>query len=171
MNKAYFEELAAYNNWADNKAISWLSGITDEQWDKVNASSFNSVKQTAIHIASAEKIWIDFWTGVNTPVYLSSVFTGSKAELMDIWQKASRGIVDFVNGHPEADLEKTINFIYPNGRIGEIRYFQSFAHCINHSTYHRGQLVTLLRQVGFSDFSSVDLATYYVSQNATANLF
>ncbi|WP_223233283.1 DinB family protein [Chitinophaga sp. CF418] len=32
---------------------------------------------------------------------------------------------------------------------------------MNHSTYHRGQLVNMLRQVGFTQLSSTDLATYY----------
>lgn len=87
MNKKYFTALAVYNNWTDNVAIDWLNQINDEQWNQVIIGSFNSIKKTAIHIASAEKIWIDFW--------------------------------------------------------------QTFSHIINHSTYHRGQLVTLLRQAGF----------------------
>lgn len=59
MLKQYFTDLAAYNSWADQKVMDWLSQITVEQWEQVNVSSFCSIKQTAVHIASAEKIWVD----------------------------------------------------------------------------------------------------------------
>ncbi|QDW27893.1 DinB family protein [Pedobacter sp. KBS0701] len=162
MLKQYFTDLAAYNSWADEKAMDWLSQITDEQWEQVNVSSFSSIRQTAVHIASAEKIWIDFWTGAPDPVYLSANFNGTKTELMDIWKAASIGLEHYINSHLEEDFMRSVSFIYPNGNIGQMPYYQTFAHIVNHSTYHRGQLVTLLRQAGYSRFSSIDLATYYI---------
>ncbi len=161
MTKNYFADLAAYTRWADQKAMSWLAAIDDNQWELNNPSSFSSVRQTAIHIVSAQKIWIDFWTGVTSPVYLSSIFSGGKNELIAIWQKAGDGLLNFISNYPEHELDLPVTFTYPNGRIGHMPYCQSFAHVVNHSTYHRGQLVTLLRQAGFADFSSTDLATYY----------
>ena len=52
-------------------------------------------------------------------------------------------------------------FRYPRGGEGRMEFWQTFSHIINHSTYHRGQLVTILRQAGFTKLSSIDLATYY----------
>jgi len=170
MLKQYFTDLTAYNSWADQKAIDWLCQITDEQWEQVNISSFSSIRQTAVHIASAEKIWIDFWTGSADPVYLSANFTGTKSELLAIWKAASNGLETFIIAHPAENLNQPVSFIYPNGNIGQMPYYQTFAHIINHSTYHRGQLVTLLRQAGYDQFSSVDLATYYITK-ANAPLF
>ena len=164
MVKQYFTDLAAYNSWADQKAVDWLSQITDEQWEQVNVSSFSSIRQTAVHIASAEKIWIDFWTGAADPVYLSASFKGTKNELLEIWKAAASGIEIFIKNHPEEDLMRPVSFIYPNGNTGQMPYYQTFAHIVNHSTYHRGQLVTLLRQAGYDQFSSLDLATYYIRQ-------
>lgn len=162
MLKQYFTDLAAYNSWADQKAMDWLSQITEAQWEQLNRSSFSSIRQTAVHIASAEKIWIDFWTGAPDPVYLSVHFTGTKKELIDIWKAASIGLERYIKSHREEDLMQLVSFIYPNGNIGQIPYYQTFAHIVNHSSYHRGQLVTLLRQAGYSQFSSIDLATFFI---------
>jgi uncharacterized damage-inducible protein DinB len=52
--------------------------------------------------------------------------------------------------------------MYPMGGEGQMEFQQTFSHVVNHSTYHRGQLVTLLRQTGFTQLSSTDLATYYM---------
>ncbi len=163
MTNRYFADLAAYTRWADNKAMSWLAAIDDEQWELSNPSSFGSVRQTAIHVASAEKIWVDFWKGATTPVFLSAVFSGSKDDLIAIWQKASDDLVHFISNYPDQELDMPVNFVYPNGTVGQIPFYQSFAHIANHSTYHRGQLVTLLRQAGYSDFTSTDLATYFLT--------
>ena len=161
MNKAYFTTLADYNIWADSIAIEWLNQINDEQWEQVITSSFSSIRQTAIHIASAEKIWIDFWENAPNPVYLSTEFKGTKSDLIKIWKESSVGLKNFIEQYPEENYQEPIRVIKPNGEEGSMEFWQTFPHMINHSTYHRGQLVTLLRQAGFTNFSSTDLFTYY----------
>jgi uncharacterized damage-inducible protein DinB len=161
MSKKYFIELADYNIWADNITIGWLNQISDAQWNQVIISSFSSIKQTAIHIASAEKVWIDFWENVPDPVYLSAGFKGTKNDLIEIWRKASAGLKNFIEKHPEESYPEQVAFKKPNGEEGRMAFSQTFPHIINHSTFHRGQLVTLLRQAGFTKFSSTDLFTYY----------
>lgn len=163
MNKKYFTTLASYNIWANHKTISWLQQIDNMQWEQFNISSFSSIKQTAIHIASAEKVWIDFWEQSSSPVYLSETFTGTKEDLIAIWSDASTGIKNFITRLPEENYLQPVTFRYPRGGEAQMPFAETFAHIMNHSTYHRGQLVTLLRQAGFSNFSSIDLATYYLS--------
>jgi uncharacterized damage-inducible protein DinB len=163
MNKKYFTGLAAYNCWADQIVMGWLDQIDQQQWNQIITSSFSSIRQTAIHIASAEKIWIDFWTMAPDPVYLSAHFDGTKQDLMDIWKETSQGLQNFINNYPEENYLQPVTFRYPRGGTGQLEFWQTFSHIINHSTYHRGQLVTLLRQVGFINLRSIDLATYYIT--------
>jgi uncharacterized damage-inducible protein DinB len=161
MNKKYFTELAGYNNWADTIAMGWLDQIGDDQWDQLITSSFSSIRQTAVHIASAEKIWIDFWKNVPDPIYLSAEFKGTKDQLIQHWKNASAGIKTFIDEFPEESYLQQVTFRKPNGEKGQMEFSCTFPHMVNHSTYHRGQLVTLLRQVGFTRLSSTDLFTYY----------
>jgi uncharacterized damage-inducible protein DinB len=162
MEKKYFDTLANFNHWADTLVLGWLQQISDEQWHQVNASSFSSVAQTALHIASAEKVWIDFWQKAPEPVYLSAQFNGTRQELIAIYTTASAGLKAFVTQSPAAHLHTPITFRYPRGGEASMEFWQTVSHVVNHTTYHRGQLVTLLRQVGFTAFTSTDLATYYL---------
>ncbi|RZJ49181.1 MAG: DUF1572 domain-containing protein [Flavobacterium sp.] len=164
MTKKYFTELANYNNWSDKIIIEWLKQINEEQWEQPITSSFSSVKQTAVHIVSAKKVWIDFWTKVPDPVYLSTEFNGTKNELIAIWQKASDDLQYFIEKYPEENYQQLIHVLYPNGKEAKMIFWQTFPHFINHATYHRGQLVTLLRQAGFTKFSNTDLFTYFMLQ-------
>lgn len=125
-------------------------------------SSFSSIRQTAVHIVSAEKYWVDHWTHIPEPVFLSAEFDGTKNELLEIWNKSSVDIKALVDNYPESNYVETVSFKYPgNSRTGQMAFWQTVAHAINHSKYHRGQLVTLLRQTGFINLSSNDMATYF----------
>lgn len=161
-NRNYLMQIANYNYWANSKAIAWLHLVNNEQWEQAFTSSFGSLRQTALHIASAEKYWVDHWTHIPKPAFLSMEFKGTKNELIAIWDRSSANIRAFVNSCPEAGYLHPVSFSYPgNGRTGEMPLWQTVAHVINHSTYHRGQLVTLLRQAGFTNLSSLDMATYF----------
>lgn len=164
MTRNYLADLAEYLNWSDSQAIDWLEQVTEEQWIQPAVSSFGSIWQTALHMVSAKKIWIDFWTKVNQPVFLSTVFNGAKSDLLELWKLASADLQDIIDNYPEEDYSKPVYFVYPNGRQGQLLFWQSVQHMVNHATYHRGQLVTQLRQAGFTDFSNTDLATFYIKQ-------
>jgi uncharacterized damage-inducible protein DinB len=161
--KTYFMELAKFNNWADHRAIYWLTQITDEQWNQVAISSFGSIRDTAVHMVSAKKIWLDFWTDAPNPVYLSANFTGTREELIVIWQKTSIELKFFIENYPKENYLNEIRVRKPNGEMITMEFRKTFPHMINHATYHRGQLVTLLRQSGFFNLSNTDLFTYYLT--------
>ncbi|HEY6504928.1 MAG TPA: DinB family protein [Chitinophagaceae bacterium] len=161
MTKNYFIQLADYNIWANNIIHSWLGKITDEQWEQPIVSSFKNIAETTVHTAGAEKIWLERLNNVEMPVFLTSVFKGTKQEAIEIWKKTSLGLKSFIENFDETKMQDNVSFRRPNGNIYELEHYQIFAHVLNHSTYHRGQIVTMLRQVGFTDLSSMDLSTFF----------
>lgn len=171
MNRDYLQEIANYNCWADSKIIEWLHLVNDQQWDQVITSSFSSVSKTAIHIISGEKYWVDHWRHAPDPTFLSMEFKGTKNELIEIWISILANFTTCIESYPVENYLQAVSFKYPkDGRIGQMPFWQTVVHAINHSTYHRGQLVTLLRQTGFSNFSSLDMATYFQLKCLNATL-
>ena len=162
MTKKYFLELANYNIWANNIIYSWFDKINEGQWNLPLVSSFESIAATALHIAGAESIWVDRLNKVASPVWLPAVFAGNKTETMNLWNKASGNLKFFVEQFDESKMESNLNFKRINGEAYKMPHYQVFAHVFNHSSYHRGQLVTLLRQVGFTDVGSTDLFGFFI---------
>jgi uncharacterized damage-inducible protein DinB len=160
--KKYFIELAGYNIWANDIVHSWLNRIDEQQWEQPLVSSFESIAATALHIAGAETIWLERLKDVKQPTWLPGVFKGNKKELLDLWKSASKNLEIFIDGFDEKKLEDIFTYRRINGQVFQIQYKKVFAHILNHSSYHRGQLVTLLRQVGFTDLGSTDLTTFYL---------
>lgn len=163
MTKKYFTALVNYNNWTDAMIMEWLNQIGEEQWTRTISSSFSGVRETAVHMVSAKKIWIDFWNKETDPVYLSKTFQGTREDLIKVWERSSVDLQMVIENYPEEEYMDPITFIYPNGKQGQMIFWETFLHFINHATYHRGQLVTLLRQTGFTNFSNTDLATYFIN--------
>jgi uncharacterized damage-inducible protein DinB len=160
MNKNYFLELAQYNIWANQKMIDWLSQINEVQWSQKLIGSFESIEATAVHTAGAEKIWFERLINQANP-FLTQTFKGNKNDLIEIWKNASENLKNYISEASEGDLME--NFAYKNLKgqdFARVKY-QAIAHVFNHSTYHRGQLVNYLRQVGFTDISSTDLIYFY----------
>lgn len=161
MTKSYFIQLADYNIWANNIVHSWLNKITDEQWEQPIVSSFNSLAATALHIAGAERVWVERLNLLPAPVWLPAVFKGSKDETLKVWSSASTDLKSVIENFDESKLQSDLNFKRLNGEPYTILHCHAFAHIFNHSGYHRGQIVTMLRQAGFESVGSTDMLAFF----------
>jgi uncharacterized damage-inducible protein DinB len=161
MNKAYFLDLANYNIWANSKMICWLSEINEVQFKQSIESSFGSIAGNALHIASAEKVWLNRLEENPAPIWLASEFNGDRETLFAIWKTASRDLKLFIENFDENNLQKKLKFKRLNGDENELLYYQIFSHVLTHSIFHRGQFVTLLRQVGYTKISGTDMLDFY----------
>ena len=161
MTKKYFRELAEYNLWANNIVCSWLEQINEEQWQQEVVSSFKNIQQTVLHTISAEKVWLERFKKNPNPVWLQKEFKGTKEEHIALWKKNSEELKSFMDNFDETCLQTNLDFKRLNGEAYSMPYYQLFAHVVNHGTYHRGQLITMLRQVGFTNVGSTDLSGFY----------
>jgi len=161
MTKQYFIELADYNIWANNIQCSWLEQLSATQWEQEIVSSFNSIQKTVLHVIAAENIWLQRLEKKADTVWLQGSYTGSKAEHITLWKSLSQGLKDYVMHMDESILNQNLDFKRINGEAYSMPYYQVLAHIFNHSTYHRGQLVTMLRQAGFTAVGSTDMLGYF----------
>ena len=169
MYKNYFIELSEYNIWANDHVCDWLDKISEDQWNQPVVSSFNSIYKTILHMAGAEKIWVQRLQGYSRVEILAETFKGSKSELIKAWKEISRSFKKVIEDMPEDLLQQKLLFKNTKGIEYDQPYYQLLAHGFNHSTYHRGQVVTMLRQVGFTDVNSTDIITFFRIQNKLPN--
>ncbi len=163
MTKAYYKELFEYHVWANETMCSWLNKIDDAQWKQNIVSSFNSIESTVLHVASAEKLWLERFENKPSNDLLINSFKGSKAELASVWLEISNSLKILIENFDEERLKENLTYKNIKGIEFTIPYYWLFTHVVNHSTYHRGQLVTMLRQVGFTDVHSIDMSTFFTT--------
>lgn len=161
MTKQYFKELAEFYLWATNIVCGWLEQIDDAQWNQEIISSFSSIQKTVLHIISAENTWLQRFNKAEKSVVLQNEFKGTKQEHINLWKKTSAEMKSFIESLNEDELNTNLDYKRANGEAYSMPFYQLIAHVVNHATYHRGQLVTMLRQTGCKNVSSTDLLEFY----------
>jgi uncharacterized damage-inducible protein DinB len=155
-----------YNAWANRRSLDAAAGLNKEQFTKPLGSSFGSVRDTLAHICGAEWIWLERFQG-RSPASLPDVLECADVDSLRVkWAEQEGRLLAFVGRLTQHDLNRVIE--YKTLKFGVYRnaLWQSMQHVVNHGTYHRGQVTTLLRQLGAQPILT-DLMHYY-RERATA---
>ncbi len=142
------------------------AALTPEQFTKPLGSSFSSVRDTLAHLYGAEWIWLERFQGRSPASLPDARQFASLASLRERWLEHETRLLGFARGLTQADLDRMME--YKTLKFGVYRnsLCQSMQHLVNHGTYHRGQVTTLLRQLGARPILT-DLMHFY-RERATA---
>jgi uncharacterized damage-inducible protein DinB len=145
------QNLAHYNRWANNRLLEASSALTAEERKQDLHASFNSLEGTLIHILWGERGWLSFWqTGNFVPRPGHGEYPDFVC-LQSAWARHDEAYVTYLCSltQPELDAPRTLDAT--TYTLGEL-----IQHALHHSTYHRGQVALLLRQLGhappFTDY-------------------
>lgn len=139
--------LHAYNAWADNRIFEALTHLPQEQYTQDMKGSHGSIHSTLVHMVGAEKVWLERFQGA-AQQFLSEDPPKSLAELRTIWERVGYDTAKWLGTLNDKKLQETFTMTTLKGDVFTHVYWQAFHHVVNHSTYHRGQIVTMLRQLG-----------------------
>jgi len=147
MNANDVRRLYAYTDWANDRILDAIAALSEEQFTRHLVSSYSSIRQTLAHIAFAEWLWLQRFKGerAGTPEWAAGE---SFAFLRDQIRATAAERRDYLTALGDDAVDSIIHYISTEGDPFSIPRADVFIHCANHSTYHRGQLVTLLRQAG-----------------------
>ncbi len=159
--KKFIREYAQYNIWANQLICRVIASLSKEQIMKEIPSSFSSIQKTLLHIWDAQLIWINRLEGVSVTAYPSATFAGTREEMLEGVISTSKKLQKIVSLLDKNDLKSVKKYATMTGGIVTSSQYQVLAHIFNHSTYHRGQLVTLLRTAGVTELPKTDLIFFY----------
>ncbi len=185
MDVADIQTLYAYNRWANQRLFSVLEKLSDPQLASEIQSSFPSIRETVFHILFAEWLWLKRWQGASpraagpdpnvtsatwkallpgggmpTPRELTTI-----AELKSFRDSIERERQEFLSRLTDASLHAPLAFKDMSGTPYSEPLVQLLQHVVNHGTYHRGQVTTMLRQLGAATVA-LDMLYFFREQNA-----
>ncbi|EQB63164.1 MAG: DinB family protein [candidate division Zixibacteria bacterium RBG-1] len=160
MDVARIQELYKYNAWANGQVFESVAKLTPEQFNKDLATSYRSVKGTLVHIVGAEWIWLRRWLGTSPKALWDPAEFSSVEQIKNRWEEVERERKEFLSDLTEDSLRKPLAYTNIKGQPFSYPLWQALQHLVNHSTYHRGQVTTLLRQLGAQP-KGTDLLAYY----------
>lgn len=148
MNKGDIELLYEYNRWANSKTLEVASQLSAEEFIKDLASSHASVRDTLTHILAAEWIWLCRWQGASPKAMLEPTDFPTFSLLKARWEELERDQAEFVSNLTDETLGRVVVYTNTKGEAFQCPLGLLMQHVVNHSSYHRGQAATLLRQLG-----------------------
>ena len=154
-----------YSYWANARLFAVMSQLTPEQFTQDVAGTYGSLRNTLVHMMSAEWGWIARCGGPARGPQLKGEDYPTLDAVIDQWAIVEGYAREFLGTLRDEDLERVI--VYDLGPVGKGAGTtgEFLQHAANHSVHHRGQIALLLRVLGVAP-GNVDLLFYDAEKRA-----
>ena len=155
------QTLVEYHYWARDRVLLSVETLSDEQLRKNLGNSFASIFDTVVHLYGADWIWCTRWNG-ESPMSLPAASTfPDLAAVRQAWSEEEQRIRSVLTRLGPDGVARPIEYRGWDGRQQAQPFWQMLQHLVNHGSYHRGQLTTMVRQLGVPPPKAMDLIAFY----------
>ncbi|MCZ4242835.1 DinB family protein [Pedobacter punctiformis] len=150
---------ANYNFWANMTLVNWLKKQPLTLLEQEVKSSFKSVKATLIHILQTQEYWFSV---ISKTEFITNDYQCEVEELFDLFLQQSEMLANYINDMDAPALEESI-FVQSPWFHSDFQNFEYVMQVFNHSTYHRGQIITICHNLGITGAPMTDYNYYNVN--------
>lgn len=161
MNLQDLRTLLEYHYWARDRLLDALEPLDSEQFTRDLGSSFKSIRDTVAHTYAAEWAWHSRWQGQSPTALLPSDQFPDLASIRAAWSAHEAKVRVFLEELGESGITRVFDYKLLSGQPGSSPFWQMLQHVVNHASYHRGQVTTMLRQIGAAPPKSMDMIAFY----------
>jgi uncharacterized damage-inducible protein DinB len=160
--------LLDFHYWARDRTLDAVDMLTAEQFTRDLGSSFCSVRDTLAHMHAAEWIWLQRWHGRSPTALLPADRFPDPAAVRREWLALERQVRAVVDDLDDEGTGRLLSYTLLSGVSSASPFWQMLQHVVNHASYHRGQVTTMLRQLGAAPAKSCDMITFYRERGSLA---
>jgi uncharacterized damage-inducible protein DinB len=168
MNLQDLRTMLDYHYWARDRLLEAIDALSPEQFTRDLGSSFKSVRDTVAHTYAAEWAWYQRWQGESPTALLPFDQFPDVASIRTAWTAHEAKMRDYVERLGDAGVDKVIDYQLLNRSPGSTPLWQMLQHVVNHASYHRGQVTTMLRQLGATPAKPMDMIAFYRTSGVRA---
>ena len=161
------EELYDYGYWADRKLFEVISQLTPEEFTRSVAGSYESIRNTMVHVLSAQSGWLDRCGGPARGPRLNPVDFPTIESVTQAWNKAEANVREFLAKLKDEDLARNIEFSLGQSEKYSMPLGELMQHAAIHGVHHRGQVAMLLRLLGRAP-GNIDIIVYRAVKGAVS---
>jgi uncharacterized damage-inducible protein DinB len=141
-------ELFNYNYWARDRQLKVCATLTEDQFKRPLGSSFSSVRDTLVHMVAVERLWLKRWRGKTPRSLLRPEEFPALSAVQKYWHEVEREMREYLSDLNEEVIEQPVTCVSTRGQTWTYALWRMMLHLLNHQSYHRGQVTTLVRQLG-----------------------
>ena len=158
--KQLLHEYAAYNVWANRQITNVLAQFATEKLTMQNGSSFGSIYGTLVHLMETERSW---WQRIHLQERIVLPERDMQEEVLPVVKlllESSAEWLTWIQQAKERQLEHVFGYHNSKKEYFKQPVYQVLLHVFNHQTFHRGQIITMLRQQGADKLPNTDFITF-----------
>ena len=160
MKKADIQLLFEFNYWAKARMFGVLDTLPEADLYKDLKTSFKGIHGTLVHICGAENTWLQRFAGIPSPKFLRTEDLPTYAAVKAKWSEVEKEMLAYVSTLTDSDLTEKFSFTTSDGKTVTNLRWHALQHLVNHGTYHRGQITSMIRQLGATPVGT-DLIAFY----------
>ena len=168
MNLEHALTLVDYHCWARDRMLDALEPLTHEQYTRDMGNSFRSVRDTIVHVYGADLVWYERWRGGSPRALVDPSGFPDVPSLRHAWMELERMYRAHVEEIGDDGLGRVLHYSLLNGQPCSNAFWEILQNVVNHGSYHRGQLTTMLRQLGATAPKPMDVIVFYRERHAEA---
>jgi uncharacterized damage-inducible protein DinB len=161
MNRADVKTLLDYHYWARDRVMEAVAELDAAAFTAPRGSSFSSIRDTLAHTYFAEWAWLSRWQGHSPTAFPALDQFADAASLTAAWAALERQLRSVIDPMTDDDLQRVVDYRLMSGTEASSPMWQMIQHVVNHASYHRGQVTTMLRQAGAKPAKSMDMIAFY----------
>jgi uncharacterized damage-inducible protein DinB len=159
-------QLYEFNAWAMLRTFEATAGLSQEEFTRDLRNSFPSIRDTLIHTVGGEWVWLMRWKGTSPTAFPAADGITDQAAIARVWTEINAERDVWLQTLTESSLDALIAYRTFAGVDYTFPLWQMMRHLVNHSSYHRGQVATMLRQLGYKPQSTDLILMYQERQKA-----
>lgn len=145
---AAVQELYAYSAWANARVLDTAAQLPIESY--LSHEGYGSVRDTLVHIASAQWTWLQRWLGNSSVRPWDPTEFENVAALRERWSQVDAETANYIAALEPDDLLRNIAYLNYVGETWEYPLWQQLVHQVNHATQHRSEAALIMTQLGYS---------------------
>lgn len=152
-----------YNYWANQKLFDVLLQVPPDAFTQSIAGSYDSIRNTMVHMLSAEWGWLSRCGGPKRPGRLNPNDYRSVTSLKKAWEQVEQHALAFIDTLDDSDLDRQIEYATGVDVKRMMPLGELMQHAVNHNVHHRGQVSLLLRMLGHTP-GNFDILFYFAEK-------
>jgi len=157
------ELLYDYGYWANRRLLDAMAQLAPEQFTQPVAGSYGSIRNTMVHVLSAEAGWLERCGGPRRGPRLNPSDFPTIDSVTQAWSRVEAHVRAFLATLSDDDLVRNAEYATDRSASVSMPLGELMQHAATHGVHHRGQVALLLRELGFTP-GNFDILFYYAEK-------
>jgi uncharacterized damage-inducible protein DinB len=158
-DSAQLRRLVAYNQWANEKILTAIDGMSAEDLARPVDAYIGNLAKNLHHVRWATRLWLARWKGIAPPA-AGEPSSGSWAAA---YAETHAELREFVESLTDADADRVVHYKNTKGVPFQLPLGELITHLVNHGTHHRAETGMLLERLDRSP-GDMDYVYYCLEQ-------